>query len=92
MIFSTLKKLKLGEIEKLDRQINEKINNQMRTLNTDSISSLFNQRDRRLQELMQIFAAEETDYNQMNRRDGQVLNDFLNRHAENVHENQEHVI
>ena len=64
----------------------------MRTLNTDSISSLFNQRYRKMQELMQIFAAEETDYNQMNRRDGQVLNDFLNRHAENVHENQEHVI
>ena len=92
MIFSTLKKLKLGEIEKLDRQINEKINDQMRTLNTDSISSLFNQRDRRLQELMQIFADERAGYNQMNRRDGQVLNDFLNRHAENVHENQEHVI
>ena len=92
MIFSTLKKLKLTEIEKLDRQLNEKINDQMRTLNTDSISSLFNQRNRKMQELMQIFAAEETDYNQMNRRDGQVLNDFLNRHAENVHENQEHVI
>ena len=92
MIFSTLKKLKLGEIEKLDRQINEKINDQMRTLNTDSISSLFNQRNRKMQELMQIFAAEESGYTQMNRRDGQVLNDFLDRQDENLHENQEHII
>ena len=92
MIFSTLKKLKLGEIEKLDREINEKINDQSRTLNTDSISSLFNQRDRRLQELMQIFADEKAGYTQMNRRDEQVLNRFLDRHAENVHDNQEHII
>ena len=92
MIFSTLKKLKLGEIEKLDREINEKINDQSRTLNTDSISSLFDQRERRMQELAQIQAAEKARYSQMNRRDGQVLNFFLDRHAENVHENQEHVI
>ena len=92
MIFSTLKKLKLTEIEKLDRQLNEKINDQMRTLNTDSISSLFNQRNRKMQELMQIFASEESGFTQINRRDGQVLNDFLDQQAENIHENEEHIM
>ena len=92
MTFSILKKLKLEEIEKLYRKINERKNDHTRTLNTDSISSLFHQRNRKMQELMQIFTTEESDYTQMNRRDGQVLNVFLDRHAENVHENQEHVI
>ena len=41
---------------------------------------------------MQIFAAEKAGYTQMNRRDGQVLNVFIDRHAENVHENHEHTI
>ena len=92
MNFSNLKKLKLEEIETLDRQINEKINDPMRTLNTDSISSLFFERDQKMQELMQIFAAEKTGYTQLQRRDGQVLNGFFGRHAENVHEDEEHVI
>ena len=92
MIFSSLKKLKIEEIEKLDRKINEKLNDQMRTLNTDSISSLFNQRDRRMRELAQIQAAEKARYSQMDRRDGQVLNDFLDQQAENIHENEEHIM
>ena len=87
-----MEKFKLEEIESLSRQIHEKGANPNRTMNTDSISRLFNERERKMQELMSIFAAQKESVTQLNQRDGQILNGFLGRHAENVHEDEEHVI
>ena len=91
MSFLIVEKLKLEEIESLSRQIHENANPN-RTMNTDSISHLLNERERKMQELMGIFAAEKASFTQLNRRDGQILNGFLGRHAANVHEDEEHVI
>ena len=87
-----MEKFRLEEIESLSRQIHEKGANPNRTTNTDSINHLLNERERKMQELMGIFAAEKASFTQLNRRDEQILNDFLGRHAANVHEDEEHVI
>ena len=87
-----MEKFKLEEIESLSRQIHEKGANPNRTINTDSISNLINERDRKMEELISIFAAEKACLTQLNRREGQILGGVLGQYAANVHEGEEHVL
>ena len=92
MNFSNIKKIKLEEIETLDREINHLKNDRTRTSNTNSLIRLIYERKRKMQELMRIFAAEEADFTRLDQRDGRILDGLLVQHAENVHGEQEHII
>ena len=55
MSFSLGKNSKLRELEDLDQKINALLADENRTTNTDSISRSFNERERKMCELMHIF-------------------------------------
>ena len=92
MNFANTKKLKLQEIKSIDDKINEMKNDQMRTRNTDSVIPLIYERKSKMQELMQIFAAEESEEARLNQRDGRILDGLLDQHADNIHGEQAHII
>ena len=87
-----MKNVFFRELEALDHRINELLADENRTSNTDSVSRLFYERDRIMQELMLIFNAEKATFTQLNRKDRRIMIGVPNQHAGNVHEDAEYVL
>ena len=88
MSFLREKKLKLSELQCLEKKINQqRKDDPFLSANSDStILRLFSERKRKIQELLEIYAAEEADY-VMNREDRQILDGFEVQLG-NVHEGE----
>ena len=91
MNFLQEKNLKLRELETIDNRINEILADSNESMNTDSISGLFYDRDRKLEDLKLIYEAEKAMFTRLNPRDGQIVGE-PDRQAENVHDNEINVI
>ena len=93
MNFFRVKNLKLSELQVLDEKINERIDYPYTSRNTDSTNRLFSERKRKIQELLEIYAAEEASYNEIGREDREILNIFDGvQPIGNVHEDRENII
>ena len=91
MNFLQEKNLKLRELETIDNRINELLADSNGSMNTDSISGLFYDRDRKLEDLKLIYEAEKAMFTRLNPRDGQIVGE-PDRQAENVHDDEINVI
>ena len=91
MFFSVGKISKLRELEALENQMHELLTDENRTSNTDSVSRLFYERDRKIQELMLICIAEKIMFTHLISRDERIMIGVPDQNAGNVHEDEENV-
>jgi hypothetical protein len=89
--FQLQKNLKLRELHSLENLINDLLSDPNRSVNTDSVSRLFYQRDRLMQELQLIYEAEKAALTRIDPRDERILNDAPNLNAGNIHGEEENV-
>ena len=93
MNFFRVKNLKLSELQVLDEKINERLGDRYTSRNTDFTTRLFLERKRKIQELLEIYAVEEADYDEIDREDREILNGFAGvQPIRNVHEDKENII
>ena len=91
MNFSRVKILKLNELQALDKKINERLEDPYRSRNTDSTNVLFYERERIIQELLEIYAAEKSGYTETNHQDRQLFNGIAIQPTENIHEGEQNI-